>query len=265
VDAFTAESGVVFLARPLLSPHKIPKWQYLCFCRPRLSRATSCGTLFAAFKTEGKHFGRIAMVRKLFLMAVPVLFLGCAAMAEDIVYESDWRAGETGFIHHDCDWHHHHRTVSGVTYSDANGVAYDTEYAPDNTAYGAGYAPDYNAPDYGYDVRYDRDRQWREGRRDWREGRRDFNRDRAFRDERFRDRGAAAGAGVQVGGRDGVGAGARVDESGAGAGAQVGGPNGVGAGASAGPDSGVGAGVNAGGHGVGVGVGGDTGVDIHAK
>src|SRR5437868_7026681 len=187
-------------------------------------------------------FGRSTMLNKLFLAAIPLLFVGSAALAEDIVYDGDWRAGETGFIHHrhHCGWHQGYRTVSGVTYYDSdsdNGVAYDTDYAPDYTTYDNGYAPQYTTygsdyapgyygPDYRYDTRYYRDRDWREGR--------DFDRDRAFRDERFRDRDAGVGARVNVGGREGVGAGARVNDSGVGAGAQVGGREGVGAGAHAG-------------------------------
>jgi hypothetical protein len=175
------------------------------------------------------------MSTKLLLAAVPLLFLGSAVMAADIVYDNDWRAGETGYIHNrnECSWHHHHtmRRVSGVTYSDSNfdsGVAVDNELAADGTVYDTNYAPENFDRDTRLGVRYDSDREWRDGRRD-------------FERREFRDRDAGVGARVDVGGHDGVGAGARVN------------------------DSGVGAGAHVDGHGVGVGVGGDHGIDIHAK
>jgi hypothetical protein len=183
------------------------------------------------------------MLSKLCLAAIPLLFLGSVAVAEDIVTDNDWRAGETGFIHNNnCGWHHHRhwRTASGVTYSDSNfgsGVTYDTEYAPasEYTTYDTEYTPGYYGQDTRFGVRYD-------GNREWREGQRDYDRDREFRDERFHDRDAGVGARVNVGGHNGVGVGGGVDSH-----------------------EGAGGGVNVGGHGVGAHVGGDNILDVHAK
>lgn len=173
------------------------------------------------------------MLSKLFFVAVPLLFLGSMAMAEDIVYDNDWRAGETGYIHHrgECGWqgHHHYRhRVAGVSYNSMgydDGVAYDTEYAP-NTTFERGYATDSYGPNYRFGARY-------EGDRGWRDGRRDFDRRDNFRNDGFRDRDAGVGAGVHVGGHDGVNAGARVNDDGVGAGVHVGGHDGVGIGVNA--------------------------------
>jgi hypothetical protein len=72
---------------------------------------------------------RVSMVRKFVAASIATLlvafYAGSAHADDEIVYEGDWRAGETGFINHDCG-------NNGFRYSSDFGdryhsVSYDNE------------------------------------------------------------------------------------------------------------------------------------------
>ena len=77
------------------------------------------------------------MLNKIVLAAIPLLFMGSAALAEDVMYQNDWRAGETHYIH----------DPRGESYNSSdNYVVYHRDYSEPEYYY---------EPDYSYSFRND--------------------------------------------------------------------------------------------------------------
>ena len=74
------------------------------------------------------------MLNKLFFAAIPLLFVGATAFAEDIVYDNDWRAGETGYVTGDKADNSEYSATSTQTvdystpYQTADKVHYDGDW-----------------------------------------------------------------------------------------------------------------------------------------